>query len=450
MMRSLYAGVAGLTAHQIKMDVIGSNIANVNTVAYKSQSVNFSDLMYQTIQKASGSNENTGGVNPKQIGLGVKVAGFNNSILQQGSAQNTGNAFDLMISGNSFFAVSNGSETLYTRDGSFNVDAVGNLVMSSNGYNVMGWVAQKDENGEISIDYNSNLKKLQIMNPENLTCEPVSTSKALCSGNIDSTDLNINSTEGKVINLNFYDNTGYKHTAKFNLTKENENQFKLTLTSINNEAGIPLSDEDFEHVSFGEEKSILISFDAATGKIIGNGLEKITFDREYENLSSYGLVSNDEFDGTLEIDYSTLTNFNTEGISTINITSGDSKGFNAGCSTGEMIGTSISNNGQIYANYSNGLTKLLGQIATARFSNAAGLLREGDNLYSQSLNSGEAVLEDITASGGYMQTGVLEMSNVDLSKEFTEMIITQRGFQANSRIITVSDTMLEELTNLKR
>ena len=115
-----------------------------------------------------------------------------------------------------------------------------------------------------------------------------------------------------------------------------------------------------------------------------------------------------------------------------------------------MIGTSISNNGQIYANYSNGLTKLLGQIATARFSNAAGLLREGDNLYSQSLNSGEAVLEDITASGGYMQTGVLEMSNVDLSKEFTEMIITQRGFQANSRIITVSDTMLEELTNLKR
>jgi flagellar hook protein FlgE len=154
--------------------------------------------------------------------------------------------------------------------------------------------------------------------------------------------------------------------------------------------------------------------------------------------------------GQIEVDFSSVTNYNTNGTATIKAVKGDKKSLNTGRAVGEMNGINISTDGQIYATYTNGQTKLLGQIATAQFANASGLSKEGDNLYSTTLNSGVATIQDITADGGYMSTGVLEMSNVDLSKEFTEMITTQRGFQANSRIITVSDTLLEELTNLKR
>ena len=144
------------------------------------------------------------------------------------------------------------------------------------------------------------------------------------------------------------------------------------------------------------------------------------------------------------------TNTNTNNVSTIRANKGDMKSLNTGRAVGEMNGVNVSDNGEIYANYSNGQTKLLGQIASAEFANASGLSKQGDNLYASTLNSGEATVQDITTDGGYMSTGVLEMSNVDLSAQFTEMITTQRGFQANSRIITVSDTLLEELTNLKR
>ncbi|MBP3277343.1 MAG: flagellar hook-basal body complex protein, partial [Butyrivibrio sp.] len=154
--------------------------------------------------------------------------------------------------------------------------------------------------------------------------------------------------------------------------------------------------------------------------------------------------------GHMTFDFSSVTNYNTSGSSTVKAVKGDKKSLNTGRAVGEMNGVNISTDGRIYATYSNGQTKLLGQIASAQFANASGLSKEGDNLYSSTLNSGEATVQDITTDGGYMNTGVLEMSNVDLSREFTEMITTQRGFQANSRIITVSDTLLEELTNLKR
>lgn len=158
----------------------------------------------------------------------------------------------------------------------------------------------------------------------------------------------------------------------------------------------------------------------------------------------------------INIDLSEISMFDNKGTSTIGATSGSNDeqtlGMGSGRRLGEMIGVSIDQSGLIYASYDNGMTRLLGQIATAAFANASGLEKKGDNLYSATLNSGEfdGIGEDITAGGGYMSTGQLEMSNVDLSSEFTEMITTQRGFQANSRIITVSDTLLEELTNLKR
>ncbi|MBQ6407293.1 MAG: flagellar hook-basal body complex protein [Butyrivibrio sp.] len=206
-------------------------------------------------------------------------------------------------------------------------------------------------------------------------------------------------------------------------------------------------------------KTIQLVFDAATGNIKSANENETTkkvdlvFDQSVPGLEAFGFQEtpgSERTVGSIEIDFSTVTNYNTNGSSTIKVVKGDKSSLNTGRAVGEMNGVTISTDGTIYATYSNGQTKLLGQIASAEFANASGLAKEGDNLYASTLNSGEATIQDITTDGGYMNTGVLEMSNVDLSKEFTEMITTQRGFQANSRIITVSDTLLEELTNLKR
>ena len=213
MMRSLFSGVAGLKTHQIKMDVIGNNIANVNTVGYKSSSVVFSDLMYQTTQNASGANAQTGrgGVNARQIGLGVKSAAIETNIETEGASQNTGNPFDIQIAGNNFFIVSNGSQNYFTRAGAFKIDGNGTLVMSSNGYNVMGW--QADEQGNIIKD---SVSALQPMKSENLTSPPEATTRAYMTGIIDKNDTNLDPAGmGLVATIEFYDAEGYSYTAKF-------------------------------------------------------------------------------------------------------------------------------------------------------------------------------------------------------------------------------------------
>lgn len=974
MMRSLYSGVAGLRTHQTKMDVLGNNIANVNTTSFKSQSITFSDLMYQTTQTASGATATKGGVNARQIGLGAKSGAIATAIESQGATQTTNNPFDIMITGKSFFVVNNGKENLYTRDGSFYVDGAGNLAMQSNGYLVQGWVAQEDkETGAITINRNGGLSSLQIMSADNTTYSPASTTAGLYSGNIDNRDTNVTSDDGKTITLEFYDNRGYLYTGKFTLKDtdlqdaENNNIFSLQLTDIIDSDGNSIGSDLLKGVTFGKTESndygiddaykvevgatdatikllsgatvyeevptsgvlsdlmttskskyagilqkvyqiddatvtggtegysktsaysiseagtLTITYDApkeqkspsgytynsnnsssyyvstsGTGKayivpsvsegdmktlvensktlqatlqnvfemsqdditkytsssyyrfkftsnsgndtfevvsthapegkttatsttksalssyytdfegleddladigdtdnlyytyinsvlkvfkteydetsaqpqaatsesldaltndekallneIVGdntyhtisnlsddqkavlekilpnstsdyttikinaltgtngvifyksepqpkpgeeissrtiyshsynanetgypvktsteiggvytnnsngssyvlagnessvadlsadllsdvygltkgsetvqdtykisisangqisiydtvsvnkniatsyatqtaadgtlnyvttedtveweglpltgdmkdllssasgtyksilskvfgisdeeadayggdgkytinndgsltlttgtqsiqlkfnpangslttangnsNGLVNLVFDQNVEGLEPFGFqptTADEESErGRLTIDFSTVTNYNTSGSSTIKAVKGDKSSLNTGRMVGEMNGVNVSTDGQIFATYSNGQTKLLGQIASAEFANASGLAKEGDNLYSSTLNSGEATIQDITTDGGYMNTGVLEMSNVDLSREFTEMITTQRGFQANSRIITVSDTLLEELTNLKR
>ncbi|MBE5837430.1 MAG: flagellar hook-basal body complex protein [Butyrivibrio sp.] len=206
-------------------------------------------------------------------------------------------------------------------------------------------------------------------------------------------------------------------------------------------------------------QTIQLKFNPANGSLTtangnANGMVNIKFDQSIPGLEAFGFqpttADEETMRGQLTVDFSTVTNYNTSGTATIKAVKGDKSSLNTGRMVGEMNGITIATDGQIHATYSNGQTKLLGQIASAEFANASGLSKEGDNLYASTLNSGEATIQDITVDGGYMNTGVLEMSNVDLSKEFTEMITTQRGFQANSRIITVSDTLLEELTNLKR
>ncbi len=561
MMRSMYSGVAGLKTHQTKMDVIGNNIANVNTVAYKSQSVTFSELMYQTTQAASGANATTGtaGINARQIGLGVKTGAINTNISAQGASQTTNNPFDIRITGDSFFIVSDGANNFFTRDGSFYVDGVGNLAMTSNGYNVMGWKVD-ESTGDIKMD---TVSALRVMSPDNMTYPPEATTKAYVAGIIDKLDSNVLSSSGKTLNLFFYDKLGYSYTAKMNMKGTGEdgvytlsidsildaNNDRINIKNLNfgstvnireevgltlqksgtpsyswNSDGTVLTDgtntftadnvaltaADWEllaaaygysdldptinaaklaefqtlqinGVSIGEilkdpstaiagkrtvagvvdlvnikkatkpstkDDSFLINFDPNTGKFKGiNG--DITATGIQLNLAD--IEGTDRFENIVIV-FSATSNVNNSKSSTIAATNGDINGLGSGRKIGKMSGISIQDDGRIYAAYDNGQSRLLGQIAVAEFANASGLEKEGDNLYKASQNSGDfdGIGVNVKANGGYMTTGILEMSNVDLSAEFTEMITTQRGFQANSRIITVSDTLLEELVNLKR
>lgn len=464
MMRSLFAGVAGLKTHQTRMDVIGNNIANVNTTAYKSQSMTFSDLMYQTTQAASGANAVTGvgGINARQIGLGSKTSAIKTAISTQGATQTTNDPFDIMITGDSFFIVSDGSNNFFTRDGSFYIDGQGNLAMTSTGYNVMGWYPDTDPDNYGNIKKDT-VQPLRLMTTDNLTYPPEATTKATVSGIIDKNDTDINSDSGRIMNLEFYDNQGYKYTAKFSVHAINGDigQFYVQLDDVLNSNGKSI----FAAVADGgngvDKTNVTLNSTAVTGAggLGSAALNYVNGQGTFENVNGSGSTITMQFTNlpnfaNIELDFSATYNYNVNGVSTIGALKGSDQenGLGAGRKIGELSGITIQKDGMIYASYDNGQTKLLGQIAVANFANPSGLAKEGDNLYSATMNSGEfdGIGDDITEGGGYMNTGVLEMSNVDLAAEFTEMITTQRGFQANSRIITVSDTLLEELTNLKR
>ncbi|MBD5499771.1 MAG: flagellar hook protein FlgE [Lachnospiraceae bacterium] len=451
MMRSLFSGVAGLKTHQTRMDVIGNNIANVNTTAYKSQSMTFSDLMYQTTQAASGANATTGvgGINARQIGLGAKTSAIKTAITQQGSAQSTNDRLDIMLTGDAFFIVSNGLSNYFTRDGSFYIDGAGNLAMTSTGYNVMGW--QVDETtGSIKQD---NVSALRLMTTENMTYPAEATEAATVSGIIDKDDTDVNSDAGKIRNLEIYDDRGYKYTVRFSIHNakpgEDTGEFYVQLDDIlgpNGKSIVEAGKSVEDYATIGDGVKADMFFNANNGSFNGVGAEGAdnkTIDLKFIDMPNFK---------TITMDFSGCSNIAHNGASTVETLRGDAGGLKAGRKVGEMTGIDIQKDGMIYATYDNGMSRLLGQIAVATFPNASGLAKEGDNLYSATQNSGEfdGIGVDITSDGGYMNTGVLEMSNVDLSSEFTEMITTQRGFQANSRIITVSDTLLEELINLKR
>jgi len=550
MMRSMYSAVSGLKTHQTRMDVIGNNIANVNTVAFKSSSVTFSDILYQTTSNASGANATTGtgGVNAKQIGLGTTAAATKVSITSAGASETTGNPFDIRLTdknSTNFFIVNNGSENVFTRSGSFYVDGSGNLCMSSTGYTVMGW--QVDETtGEIRKD---TVSALRIMQEKNLTSAPEATTQATIAGVLDENDTDVKNDAGRVMNLNFYDNLGYQYTAKFAIKATGtDGKYTVELTSVldSNNKNI-IADLDKQQIAqiFGnynanatlgqygltkdytydnadkayvdstgkkfkqsttdptvfEEQgnqtnkvsitdifsgitttianniknntnNYKVAFDAQTGHATLTG-EQTSYDLEFDTSSgkfksiggenpsvmlnmgalSSGLINNNGNFQNISVDFSQCLNYENGGKSTIGADAGATDGTTGkGRKLGAMTGIFIDTSGRIYGTYDNGNTELLGQIAVAQFSNASGLEKVGESCYRTTLNSGEfdGIGVEISADGSSMTTGELEMSNVDLSSEFTSMITTQRGFQANSRVITTSDTLLEELVNLKR
>lgn len=468
MMRSLYSGVAGLKVHQTKMDVIGNNISNVNTVGFKSSSVTFTDVFYQTTQAASGPNAETGmgGTNAKQIGIGSTLGAITTNIKTQGGSQRTDNPFDLMISGESFFIVSDGVSNYFTKAGNFNVDANGMLVTSS-GKTVMGW--RTDSEGEIIRD---RVKSLPIMSEDKMTTPPEATTKATVFGNVNrSDDAFAEGGNGNVpLAVQFYDQLGYEYSANFIIEQQNagvDGKYTVKLESVTQgaetiwpatgdgtAAGATFGDMELEfnmtnddiEVNRADNDNNAGTTESTNGTVtVGpGGVINATPTIEYDFSTIISTM------GKLEIDFSTVTNYGSS--TTVDSERGDLENLGRGKAVGEMSSLSIQQDGKIVASYSNGDIKNVGQIAVATFANAAGLEKIGDNLYSATMNSGEfnGIGQDITADGGSFATGVLEMSNVDLSSEFTEMIVTQRGFQANSRIITTSDSMLEELINLKR
>ena len=550
MLRSMYSAVSGLKTHQTRMDVIGNNIANVNTVAFKSSSVTFSDILYQTTSNASGANATTGtgGVNAKQIGLGTTAAATKVSITSAGASETTGNPFDIRLTdknSTNFFIVNNGSENVFTRSGSFYVDGSGNLCMSSTGYTVMGW--QVDETtGEIRKD---TVSALRIMQEKNLTSAPEATTQATIAGVLDENDTDVKNDAGRVMNLNFYDNLGYQYTAKFAIKATGtDGKYTVELTSVldsNNKniiadldkkqiaqifgnynanatlgqygltkdytydkadktyvdstgkkfkqsekdptvfvvqgdptnkvsitdifSGITTTiannvknktnnykvtlDAQTGHATLtGEQTSYDLEFDTSSGKFKSIGGENPSVMLNMGALSS-GLINRNGNFQNISVDFSQCLNYENGGKSTIGADAGATDGTTGkGRKLGAMTGIFIDTSGRIYGTYDNGNTELLGQIAVAQFSNASGLEKVGESCYRTTLNSGEfdGIGVEISADGSSMTTGELEMSNVDLSSEFTSMITTQRGFQANSRVITTSDTLLEELVNLKR
>ena len=508
MMRALYSGVSGLKVHQTKMDVIGNNISNVNTIGFKGSTVTFADVLYQTSSNATGANIATGraGQNAMQIGLGAGVNAISVTIDNVGGAQRTDNPFDIMIEGSGFFIVNNGDGNMFTRAGSFMVDELGTLCNAS-GYAVMGWQVDPN-NPEITVS--GTVSPLRIMSAENQYSAPEATTATYFKGNIDSADTAFDSETGKVTNFAFYDKLGRSYTANLKLEQLDgddggkiENQYSVTVTDIldvNGDSifvnydeltdtytvkenvtfsfgGVTYEAEVLEDGSYqlvpdeSGDAGLVMTFNPSSGKFTsmtvgGDAPERTDADEDNFNSVEFNLVIEDENfeDPTTEgdintnpfeiidVDFSLLTMYAQSGTTKIEPTKGDFEGLGAGRAVGNMKGVTVDNLGMLYGVYDNGTSRLLGQIVVATFANPSGLEAVGGSLFTTTQNSGEfdGIGVSIDSAGSKFNTGVVEMSNVDLSVEFTNMITTQRGFQANSRIITTSDTMLEELINLKR
>ncbi|MEC5170832.1 flagellar hook protein FlgE [Glaciihabitans sp. GrIS 2.15] len=390
MLRSLYSGISGLRSHQTMLDVTGNNIANVNTTAFKSSATQFQDTLSQLTLGAGGPQEQIGGTNPAQVGLGVRVAGISTNF-SQGSAQSTGRATDIMISGDGFFVTKTGTQTLYTRAGSFDFDGAGRLV-SPDGAIVQGYTAV---NGVVSDGGPTS----DLTLPLGVVAPAATTTSATVSGNLPS-----DAAAGPplVRDVQVYDNTGAARTISLSYTKT-----------------------------------------AAGWDVVGtdpngsSGAASLTFSGGVQTSAGTMTI------GGITVDMSKLTGF--AGLTTVAVSNQN------GRAAGTLKSYTLSKDGTLVGSFSNGASQAIGRVVLATFSNPGGLEKAGSSGYKSTFNSGNATIGTPgSGSLGSLQSGALEMSNVDLSQEFTNLIVAQRGFQANARIITTSDEVLQELTNLKR
>jgi flagellar hook protein FlgE len=398
-LRSLFSGISGLRQHQTMMDVVGNNIANVNTNGYKSASVVFEDTLSQMIRASGAATETRGGINPAQVGLGVQLGGISTHY-GQGSAQSTGRSTDLMISGDGFFVVKNGNEDVYTRAGSFTFDSTGRLV-NNQGMVVQGWLGN---NGVVNTD--GALQDIRL--PAGTLIPPMASSKVTIGGNITS-----GSTSTLTLSSTAYDAAGNAHDLTITLTDDGAGGFDVDVLE--------------------------------NGASVATGAGAVAFNAD--GSLNIGTTVNAEAtlaDGTVvDIDLSGITAYG--GSKTLAVKGAD------GFAAGSLQQFQISPDGTVIGIFSNGQKLNMAQIALANFNNPGGLEKMGNSTFRSSTNSGIAQVGTPADGGrGTLIGGSLEMSNVDLASEFTNLIIAQRGFQANSRVITTSDQLLEELVNIKR
>ncbi|GAA4344743.1 flagellar hook protein FlgE [Angustibacter luteus] len=392
MLRSLYSGISGLRANQTMMDVVGNNIANVNTTGFKASNTVFQDTLSQLVQGASAPSAGRGGTNPSQIGLGVRVAAITTNF-NPGAAQSTGRGADLMIQGDGFFVERLNGQNVYTRNGALGFDANGRLVGPDGGI-LQGWMA--DTNGNINV--NGAVTDLSI--PIASTIQPQATSTVQLSGNLPADGSLTTSPQTSV---DVYDAQGKARSLNATFTRTSATTWDITMTD---------------------------------GTATSTGTLTFAADGSAPNPASMTV-------GGVAVDLSNLTGYS--GLSTLAVAKAD--GAEAGTLQGFMFGA----DGVVTGTFSNGQTKALGQLAMATFANPNGLIKGGASGYLASSNSGLVQLGTPgSGSRGALAVGALEMSNVDLAAEFTNLIVAQRGFQANSRIITAGDEILQDLVNIKR
>ena len=568
MMRSLYSGITGLQASQTNMDVIGNNIANVNTVGFKASRVTFETALLQALRAARSPQNNLGGVNPMEVGLGTQIASID-QIMTQGSFQNTGKKTDLAIQGDGFFVVNGGNGNFYTRAGNFALDENGTLVQAGTGYKIMGWKATIDSQGHRHVDTNNPIGEIRIAANETMTAKRTENIKT--GGNLDSTTgispvtITVTDTNGKSYSVQFefnLDTTSFdpfSNTKTYNWTAKivkapsgvsisnasisgkisldqygnvvidsasdvyidvSSNTASLaTASSSTTVSGTAITMPTSGNISFseadntanavtadysnptyttstqiydslGRSYTLYIDFtnlgavsgssdttawawDArladgtpiqlvnSTGSAASSNVGVLKFNSSGKLIGNYALVSGSGIvsqdaptgikfttsdgagDVSAQIDFTQLTDL--AGSASAAITSQD------GNAKGTLQSFAINEAGDIIGTFSNGLTDIMGKIALANFNNPAGLKAIGNSLYAQSANSGIPQIGTAGSGGrGTLIPGTLEMSNVDLAQEFTNMIVAERSFQANARVITTSDAIIAQLVNLKQ
>ena len=463
MMRSLYSGVSGMQNHQTRLDVIGNNVANVNTTGFKRGRVNYQDMISQQLSGAARPTTEVGGVNPKEVGLGVMTASID-TIFTQGNLQSTGVSTDVAIQGNGFFILKNGEESFYTRAGAFGLDSEGTLVNPANGMRVQGWMAE-ELNGEMVLNTAGSTEDIIIPVGTKDPAKATQNVNFACNLNKNTPEILEGASPADIAKgtwateQKIYDSFGNQHMLSVSFTRVvgNPNQWEVTV-NVNPDGETPTETRVGLGTTDGTENTFLVNFD-------NNGTLLSVMD-------SAGNMTNPEGEVILQTSFNvpdanpdengnpyrqTLNiNLGTIGSQKNTITQSASQSstkafYQDGYTMGYLDNFKIDSTGTITGVYSNGTNRIIGQLALASFTNQGGLEKAGENTYVESNNSG---LANIGVSGiagkGSLLAGSLEMSNVDLIEQFTDMIVTQRGFQASSKTIQTADTLLDTVMNLKR
>ena len=463
MMRSLYSGVSGLQNHQTRMDVIGNNISNVNTSGFKRGRVNFQDMISQQMSGAAKPTDELGGVNPKEVGLGMTVASIDN-IFNQGNLQSTGVSTDLAIQGSGFFVMKSGEESFYTRNGSFGLDRDGTVVNPANGMRVQGWMAQ-EVNGQDIVSTAATPTDLIIPVGSKDPARETTNVNFACNLNKNTPEIAEGASADDILKgtwgteQEIYDSFGNKHMLSVSFTRVpgTSNQWNAVVNIdpdnaefTNTRVGLGTTD--------GMENTFVVSFDnfgALQGVTdsagnVTNPEGQVVIQASFAVSDSNPDAEGNPYRQTMNINLGTIGSFKDT------ITQSASKSttkayYQDGYTMGYLDNFKIDSSGTITGVYSNGTNRTIGQIALATFANERGLEKAGDNTYVESNNSGMARIGESGVAGkGTLMAGALEMSNVDLSEQMTDMIVTQRGFQANSKTIQTADTLLETVLSLKR